>query len=76
MAAGRRQASSGQQCLREWAAEHLSNTGPVEDKQVPKHLEVSSTELFKAKNEGPIKLSFVPWKDPGIRKDFKFLEDS
>lgn len=62
MAAWRRQENSGQQRLGEWAAEHLSNTGPVEDKQVPKHLEINNTELFKTKNEGPIKTSFDPWK--------------
>lgn len=76
MAAGRRQASSGQQCLGEWAAEHLSNTGPVEGKQTPKHLEMDSTELFEPQNEGPIKLSFGPCKDPGTSKDFKFLDEN
>lgn len=76
MAAWRRQERSGQQHLGEWAAEHLSNTGPVEDKQAPEHLKLNSTELIKTKNEGPIKLSFDPWKDPGINKDFKLLEDN
>lgn len=50
MAAWRRQERSGQQHLGEWAAEHLSNTGPVEDKQAPEHLELNSTELIKTKN--------------------------
>lgn len=76
MAAWRRQENSGQQHLGEWAAERLSNTGPVEDKQVPKHLEMNSTELFKTKNEGPIKTSFDPWEDPGTDKDFTFLTDN
>lgn len=74
MAAWRRQASSGQQHLGEWAAEHLSNSGPVEDKRAPEHLKLNSTELIKTKNEGPIKPSFYTWKDPGTNKDFKFLE--
>lgn len=76
MAAWRRQANSGQQHLGELAAERLSNTGPLEDKQVPKHLEMNTTELFKTENEGPIKLSFDPWKDAGTNKDFKYLEDN
>lgn len=33
----------------EWAAEHLSNAGPVEDKQTPEHLELNTTELIKTK---------------------------
>lgn len=63
--------SSGQQYLGELAAEHLSNTGPLEDKQLPKHLEVNTTELFETDNEGPIKPSFDPCKDPSTHKDFK-----
>ena len=48
----------------------------MEDKQVPKHLEMNGTELFKTENEGLIKPSFDPWKGPGTNKDFKFLEDN
>jgi len=68
--------NSGQQHLRELAAEHLSDTGPLEDKQVPEHLEMNTTQIFKTENEGPVKSSFDPWKDPGTNMDFKCLEDN
>lgn len=59
----------------EWAAEHLSNTEPVEDKQTPEHQELNSPELIKTNLKDPLNLALIcAWKDPGTNKDFKFLE--
>lgn len=64
-----RSAASG-----EWAAEHLSNTGPVEDKQAPKHLELNSTELIKTKLKDQLNLALITRKT--LAQDFKSLEDN
>lgn len=60
----------------ELAAEHLSDAGPLEVEQDPKHLEMNTTELLTTENEGPTKPNFDPWKDPGTNKDLKYLEDN
>lgn len=54
--------SSGSAAFEERTAEHLSNTGPVEDKQAPDHLELNSTELVKTKLKDPLNLALIPGK--------------